>query len=61
MGSLELFIALIEWLMQTEKFIKNLHPNTELTCYDLGREVGCCIGGSSSKTRRIRFLYTSEI
>jgi hypothetical protein len=39
-GSLELFIALTEWLIQTEKFVKNLHANTELTCCDLGREVG---------------------
>lgn len=59
--SLVLFIALTEWLIQTEKFVKNLHTNTDLTCCDLGREMGWCIGGSSRKTGRIRFLYTSEI
>jgi hypothetical protein len=32
-----------------------------LTCCDLGREVGWCIGGSSSKTVRIQFLYAAEI
>jgi hypothetical protein len=60
-GSLELFIALTEWLIQAERFVKNLHANTEMTCCDLGREVGWCIGGSNSKTGRIRFVYTAEI
>jgi len=62
-GSLELFIALTEWLIQTEKFVKNLHANTEMKFCDMGREVGWCIGGSSSKTGSIhvRFLYTYEI
>jgi hypothetical protein len=60
-GSLEMFIALTEWLIQTEKFVKNLHANTGLSSCDVGREVGWCIGGSSSKTGRIRFLYTAEI
>jgi hypothetical protein len=60
-GSLGLFIALTEWLIQAEKFVKNLHANTEMTCCDLGRAVGWCIGGSNSKTERIQFLYTAEI